>query len=331
MNRIASLVSLLLISAMVVAGCGAAATSSPTAGGTSSTNKPITIGYVSLDFTNANAAALYKDLQADAQPRGWTMTAIDTHGNVDEANAAIQTFVTKKVSAIITEVYSSTSLATGLAAAKQAGIPVISHGGGPADGMDAWFEGDGGNLLATRMIQDMGGKGTVLAFTYAPGRPNLLRQQALELLVAALPAPGITIDDQPVPYPGFLEPATAATAGWLAAHPAGSGPLAIWGSWDGPCYGAITALQQAHRTDVKVYGFNADPPTLVDIKAGTFTASVYFDLPSAAHSELNEIAAILASPTTWNPAALELPTVLVDQSNLAQFEQQYPAAVGSGS
>jgi ribose transport system substrate-binding protein len=30
--------------------------------------------------------------------------------------------------------------------------------------------------------------------------------------------------------------------------------LAIWGSWDDPAIGAISALRQQGRTDVKVYG-----------------------------------------------------------------------------
>ena len=80
-----------------------------------------------------------------------------------------------------------------------------------------------------------------------------------------------------VRIPGYFEDGAQYATAWLAAHPAGSGPLAIWGCWDDPSIGAISALRQQGRDDVQVYGINGNAQALENIQKGFMTATAWQD------------------------------------------------------
>ena len=71
----------------------------------------------------------------DAESRGWTVENLNANGEPLQAITAIKQLVTKKVDAIIVTVFDSHGLAAGVSAAKEAGIPVLSAGGGLAPGV----------------------------------------------------------------------------------------------------------------------------------------------------------------------------------------------------
>ena len=80
----------------------------------------------------------------------------------------------------------------------------------------AAFEASGGQLTAGRMMSDLGADGQVLAFTYRPGRPCLLRELDFDQVAANYPTVNVT--KQQVAIPGYVESAAQTTTGWLAAH-----------------------------------------------------------------------------------------------------------------
>ena len=59
--------------------------------------------------------------------------------------------------------------------------------------------------------------------------------------------------------------------------------------------GAIAALKQNGRTDVKVYSFNATAPAVQAVKDGTMTATLGVDLTSAGKMLVDQIPDILAA------------------------------------
>jgi len=326
--------------ALVATACSSsAATPTPTAAPTSAlqtavvptvapspTPKPVTVGVVLPSMSDVAQATLLGFLNADAAARGWTIDAVDANGSVDTANADIQNFVTKKVDAIITSVFTSDSLQSGIKAATAAGIPVITHGGGAGPGILADFEAQGGDVTTRRMVSDFGNNGSagqVLAFTYSPGFPCLIREQAFDQVLSNYP--NIKVTKQQAVIPGFAEGAAATTSAWLASHPAGKGPYAIWACWDGPAEGAASAVKQAGRTDVKIYGHNGDVPALVLIKQGLITFTVWYDYKPTAHAELNAIAQILqVGIANWTPGTFQMGFVGVDASTLDQFLKDHP-------
>ena len=80
-----------------------------------------------------------------------------------------------------------------------------------------------------------------------------------------------------VRIPGYFEDGAQYANAWLASTRPASEPLAIWGCWDDPSIGAISALRQAGRDDVKVYGINGNAQALENIKNGFMTATAWQD------------------------------------------------------
>ena len=93
------------------------------------------------------------------------------------------------------------------------------------------------------MVDDLGGKGEVLALTYRTGEVCRNRELVMDEILAK--HPDINVTKNEVRIPGYFEDGAQYATAWLALHPAGSGTLAIWGCWDDPSIGAISALRQA--------------------------------------------------------------------------------------
>ena len=84
--------------------------------------------------------------------------------------------------AIIDMVFPWSSIGAGLDAAKQAGIPVVSWGGGLGSTVAA-TNGSGGPMavpVVDLMVEKMGGKGSVLALTYRTGEVCRNREEVMD-------------------------------------------------------------------------------------------------------------------------------------------------------
>ncbi|HZC34099.1 MAG TPA: substrate-binding domain-containing protein, partial [Chthoniobacterales bacterium] len=216
------------------------------------------LGIVSIAPSEANNGRFIQGAQQQAAEYGWQVQVIDAQGAADQANTAIQNLVTRKAGAIIDMVFPTTSLRASLLTAQRASIPVATWGGGIDYGVVA-TNGSGGPMavpVVEQMVKDLGGKGAILALTYHTGQVAREREQELDRILSKYPEIKVTKNE--VRIPGYLQDGAQYATAWLAAHPVGSGPLAIWGSWDDPALGAISALKQQGRKDVKVYGQNGN-------------------------------------------------------------------------
>ncbi len=285
--------------------------------------KAIVIGVVVPSLSDVAQATLLGFLKTDAAAKGWTIDAVDANGSVDTANSDIENLVTKGDDAIITSVFTSDSLQAGIKAATAKGVPVITHGGGAGPGILADFEANGGDVTARNVAAALNGTGSVLAFTYRPGYPCLIREQALDVVMNNYP--NIKVTKQQVVLPGFAEGAQATTSAWLAAHPAGKGPYAIWGCWDGPSQGAAAAVKQANRKDVMIYGHNGDAPALVLMKQGWFTDTIWYDYAPTAKAELNTIGLIFQQGiANWTAASFAMGYQDINATTIDAFLAAHP-------
>ncbi len=114
------------------------------AGEASAADGPL-LGIVSISATEANNAR-YIAGRRPRRPRrrAGTVSVIDAAGSADQANAAIQNFAGRGAGAIIDMVFPYSSIGAGLAAAKAAGIPVVTWGGGLGGSSVAATNGSGG-------------------------------------------------------------------------------------------------------------------------------------------------------------------------------------------
>lgn len=289
--------------------------------------KAFDLAIVSISPSEANNARFIKGVETATAKLGWKVTVTDAHGSADEANAAIQNFVTRKANAIIDMVFPVTSLAAGLRAASDAKIPVGTWGGGLGTGVVV-TNGSGGLHaipIVKQMLDDMGNKGDILALTYHTGQVAREREEVLDKAIAG--NADIKVTKNEVKIPGYLQDGASYANAWLASHPKGSGKLAIWGSWDDPALGAISSLKQQGRNDVLVYGENGNADAIKAIKEGWMAATAWQDSYSEGIKMVEVLKEAIDKGADWKPIAAEIPPVVITAKNVDQFIKEHPEAI----
>lgn len=316
--------------AALVGGCGSSSNSSSSGSskstGSASGGKKLTVAYDSYSLAAKNQADLWAGFQAEAKKYGYTAKVVDSGGDVAKANQLMQTLVSEGVNAIAFDSYGDKFLQAGIQAAKAASIPVYGayNWGHPTEIAASillgapWQE-------TNQMIKDLGNKGQVLAFTLPAGANCVNGVQIFKSIMAQ--HPGIHVTYHATVAPGWQVDSAAATKAWLASRPAGSGPYAIWGCWDGPSVGAISALNALGRHDVKVYGDYGEADAIVAVEKKEMTATWYFDANALGRQIVDLMHQDASVPfSSIKPHYLTFPPILVDQANVAQFMKQHPGA-----
>ncbi|HEX7405378.1 MAG TPA: sugar ABC transporter substrate-binding protein [Candidatus Nanopelagicaceae bacterium] len=289
--------------------------------------KQKTVGMVALVATDALNKAVIDGATKIAKANGWKVKVTDTQGSPAKANSAMIAFATtQKVDAIIVMAFHSSALGAGLRAAAKAKIPVGSWGGELVPGVVVTTSStNAGVVSANGLLAAMGSKGAVLALQYHTGVLCYFRGQAFDGIMAAHPQ--ITVTNNEVQIPGQVQSGQAYTAAWLASHPAGSEPLAIWGTWDEPGMGAVAALKQAGRTDVTVVTINGGPQALQAVKDGSVKQVVWQDGVTEGSQIMTGIISSIKAGKKWVSKTVDVKPLLVTSSNIAAFLAAHPKAM----
>lgn len=310
----------------LTAGCGGGESSSgkPSEGGVQS------VGLVKFSGSDVASEAVFAAFTKAAESRGIDVSTVDPQGSVDKAISGVQNFVQKDVDVIVTAVFEPKTMAGGMAAAKAAGIPVMSLAGGlSAPGVTAYM--DTGYLpgvpLAEQVVADMGGKGDLLMLGSKIGMACIGREKALEEKLAGTDIE--TTRNEIVVSEDLLKQGSSFTQAWLAQHPAGSAPLAIWSCSDDPIMGALSALQSAGRDDVTLlYGLNGTPSALQAIKAGTMRATAAFDIAKAGNDLADLLPSVVKGGVNAKPREFPAPSEVVTTENINEYLKAHPDALG---
>jgi ribose transport system substrate-binding protein len=295
-------------------------------GSASQSAKKYSIGIVTFSATDEGTNTVVNAAKAEAEAKGWDVTYNDANGSVDQANADMQNMVTKKVDAILVTIFPTDELGTGLAAARAAGIPVLSEGGGLNPGVAVDFDIALGQPVFDDMIKNVGDAGVVLNLTYHGGRPCFLR--ATTFSDSAKNYPGMKVTTQEFPVPGYAEASSAAVNAWVAANPVDSSKkYAIFSCFDGSALAAISTLKQNSRTGVFVYSFNGTGPALAAVADGSMTATMWFDWAGLGKHMTDLVPQILTAGSSWQAQTLPADHVLVDKANYQQFIAAHPDAL----
>jgi ribose transport system substrate-binding protein len=323
--------------ALIVAGCGgngsdSSSSSSSSAGSSSgssgssssSTGTELTIGLVPFSQADPGGNQIMKGVEAIAAEKGWSTSLIDAQGSPDQAIAAIQNLTQKGVDLIVTTVFPADAIAGGVLAAKAAGIPVVSVGGGLGNGIQAnWNLGTkSGKELGAALVEGTEGKGNLLVLGYTPGLPCRQREAGLK---EAIKGTELSESRSEVPIPGQVQASLEFTQAWLASHPESDGPAVIWGCLDEFALGAISALKQAGRT-AKVYSINGSPEALEAVRAGTLTATDWTNWYGVGEEIADSAETIVENGVEGESLEKNAQTILVEKSNLDAFLKQYPEA-----
>jgi ABC-type sugar transport system substrate-binding protein len=333
--------------AVALAGCGSttaqttattassAATdsSATTAASTATTvaGKAYKIVYVSWSQSSVKDAEQLAAMQAVAKKNGWTITVMDAQGDPSKMVPLIQDAVQTSPDVVITEVFPASQITAAAQAAKAKGIPIISLGGGLGDGVEAYWD-DGvpfGEAVAQTVLTKVGTKGDVLLLGYSPGAPATGRENGFKNALKAANAT-YTIDRQEIPVPGEVEAGLKFAQAWLTSHPKGGGPYVIFGTWDEPAVGAVSALRQMGRTDVYVYGVDGSPQGFQAIKDGTMTGTLWSDPQAVGTAAAEAIPQIIANGVSGDKTMHVMETyTMVTKDNVDQIIKDHPYVMGS--
>jgi len=288
-------------------------------------DKPL-IGLVSIAATEANNVRYINGAKKAAEELGYEVSVVDAAGSADQANAAIQNFAQRGAFAIADLVFPASSIGAGLDAAKRANIPVVTWGGGLGSSVAA-TNGSGAPIaepVIQKMIDDIGGKGELLALTYRTGEVCRNRETLMDKMLES--HPDIKVTKNEVRIPGYFEDGAQYANAWLASHPPGDEKLAIWGCWDDPAIGAIGSLRSQTRDDVLVYGVNGNAQAIENIKNGHMTATAWEDSFTEGYDMIKLLAEIKKAGADWQPKAVEVPAVLITKETVEDFLKQHPDA-----
>ena len=307
------------IAALALLALGSTLTACSDGAGASASERTLGIVQFSGDDVYSNSAL---EGAADyAESHGWGVVTVDAKGSVDGANTAMENLVTQGVDAMVVSVFPSSALSAGVASAVAAEIPVANWGGGLGDGVPYAADTALGDEIAARVVEDLGAKGELLVLGYRPGLPCQRREASLD---EAVEGTDITVSKQQITIPGAATSASEATLGWLASHPEGSGPLAVWACFDDPATGVAAALQQAGRDDVLSYGLNGTAPALKLVEDGELTATLWIDGPGQGEELAKKLIANVEDDATADDEELGGTTQVVDESNVGEFLDQHP-------
>jgi ribose transport system substrate-binding protein len=317
--------ALLLVTAVVLAGCSASATptAAPTAASTagSSTLKialsDITIAYSGYSTSNTYWNILGKSAAAEAAAKGVKFVDITATTNDSTIQLqAVNSELTQKPSAIIIGSVDNNVFGTTIAQAKAAGIPILAVDTGINDPyISALIQTDNegaGKLIGQQICTDTAGKGTVLDLGGTVGAQS---GDARQLGVAeATAACGMTVDKQN----GNWDSATDVN---LATSTITSTPdlAAIFVPHsDGAAAVAKAVADKGKTSTVKTYGFDGSAAELTAILNGTEAASIHQDNVGMGKTIIDDAITVLEGGTV--PPTVLIPPVLINKANAASFQ-----------
>jgi ABC-type sugar transport system substrate-binding protein len=284
-----------------------------------------TLGIVALLANDALNIDVIGGATEAAKAAGWDVKVIDTQASADKANAAMNTLAVERVDAIFVLAFASSSIGSGLEAARQANIPVATWGGEIVDGIVVTTSGrQVGDDSAKFLLDKVGDSADILALTFHPGKLCIDRGIAFEEAVKDKPDIKVTYSE--IVVPGQVQSGNAHAQAWLTTHPAGGDrKLGIWSCWDEPTTGAVAALRQAGRTDVVTSSINGSPQALQMVKDGDMTATTWQPAYEEGKQVFQAILDSIAAGDAWEPKVISIPGVVVSADNVDQFMKDHPS------
>ena len=308
--------------AAVLASCAIAGLMIP-GGGPAFAKNNSSLGIVNFDGAAITANSFATALQGAAQKIGWDVVNQDPKGDLGQANTFCTQYVTRKVDAIIVNIYESSQMAQCMAYAGAAKIPVYFLGSSLGKGMAGAISTTVPEPINDAFVAYAATKPNLkaLALTYNPGAPCREREKGLD--AALKKASGTTeISKHEITVPGQVTSALAATQAWLNGHPADKKEnLAVWACFSDPGFGALSAMKQARRSGIPIYTWDMTGQIIDALKAGEITATLWVDADAMAQQLIAQIKDHDAGKPAREDAAANL---VITKDNVDSFLTTHP-------
>lgn len=289
------------------------------------------IGIVGFSDAVAQSNDILQAVGTAAEGEGWTYDFQNANpaGDAASANQLMQVMIQKGATVLVVAYFDPDQLATGIAAAKAAGVPVLAMTAGKLSDGVSWASDIGYVPEVGEFINETykdSAKVEVLNLTYLPATPGQGRNRLLQDVAKA--DSKFVLTDKDVPIPGAVQGGRDFTTAWLATHPETPGvDLMIYAAFDQPAEGAVAALKQANRTDVKIFSYDSSPAGLALMKEGYIVSDIWNGPEQQSQQVLQAIKDVLAGKYTAEKPQLDpVAYTLVTSDTLADFEAAHPEA-----
>ncbi len=284
-------------------GSTAPTSAAPATAGSVKADGPLKVGIASREILNDYNRDIIAGAKATIEQAGGTVTVTDGQGNQTTHISNIESLINSGVNGLIIELGDAGQLAPVVAKAKEKGIKVVTAGvGSQVPGTLTDVGGDEhlmAEMMGRALLSSIDYQGDVYAF-WVPGAPLLeTRLRVFQAMVKDYPK--VKLHLQPSDHsPAKVQSQMQAI---LTAHPDKGSVAGVWGAYDQMTSGAVQAIQQAHRDEIKVASIDGDRATFSMLfgKDSPFVATV---VQNAQH--IGELAAE-ALVKSLNGDATELP------------------------
>jgi ribose transport system substrate-binding protein len=216
------------------------------------------IGMASREITNDYNRGIIAGAQKVIEAAGDTMVVVDGGADPRKHNENIENLINSHVDGLIIQLGNAQQLAPEVAKAKAAGIPVVTTSvGALTEGALTEVGGDE-DLMATLMsralLSSIGYQADVYV-VWVPGAPLLeTRKRVLEAMVKDYPK----VKLHEVPTEHSAAKVQAQMEDILTANPQPGSIAAVWGAYDLLTSGAVQAIRQAGRNEIKSASIDGD-------------------------------------------------------------------------
>ncbi|MEQ8155977.1 MAG: sugar ABC transporter substrate-binding protein [Clostridiaceae bacterium] len=284
-----------------------------------------TIGVAAIGTYHNFDKQVYKGIQDRIQELGGTAIAVDGERNDQKHIADIENLITQKPDAIVKTLGDVKVYEPVLKKVSDSKIPlftvdIASQYSISNTQSDNYYIGE---YLARKLFEDIGGEGKVAVFNGFYGvRPCGIRYDMLKYVAKDYPKVQFIDPELQEILPGTIEDAKKKTQDLLAKYPNKGDIKAIWSAWDTPSIGITQALDEAGRTDIKVYGVDGDP-VAIDLLADK-NSSLYTDVAQDPYkigqASVDSIALYLSGQQV--PKSVYIQPLVVTKENAEEAKKQ---------
>jgi ribose transport system substrate-binding protein len=250
-------------------------TTTDSGGGGSKEIPKITIGYLEVQGASPAAIKMNAELKRAAGVLGWDVKTVDSQADPAKMAAGAQGFVTQGVDAILTQSVAPAAINQALTQAKAKGIPAIQLGGPNLDPnklyatTDAPSDEEMSKVITQAMIDDLGGKGDIVAQLFPSNEATATRDRTMKEMIAQSDVKLVASHDIDLANP--IQDSRSSLLTMVRANPS---TKALWADLDFEFAAGVQALKSINREDVKVYSFYANPDSVAALRKGGSAAAV---------------------------------------------------------
>jgi ABC-type sugar transport system substrate-binding protein len=273
-GRVLGAVATAVVTVAAAAGCslsspgGSSGAGSTSSTGTTTGTAPsggsggrIKIGIAAREILGDYNRDIISGIQATVKKAGGSVTVTDGQTSQTTEINNIESLINSGINGLVIELGDAGQLAPVVAKARAKGIQVITTSiGSHVDGTLTDVGGDEtlmAQMMGRALLSSINYQGDVYAF-WVPGAPLL--ETRLRVFQAMLKDyPKVTLHLQPSDFSPAKVQSQMQTI--LTAHPKKGSIAGVWGAFDQMTTGAVQAIEQAHRNEIKVTSIDGDRAT----------------------------------------------------------------------